>query len=235
MRENQRSRKYRKTGKGGVVRDELTGPAYAKVGVGVLAVLILAACSGSGSPKTKQAATATTASTAGPAGSTPTSVTGLPPTSATSTVASTVAGPTTTLTPAQRQAVQKSVAAAVPLPPTACLMLTSQAAAALVGPVRSTATGTTGSTSTCSYVGASGQAKLSVTAAGDVGAAHTQFIQAERAAGTSARGAFIGDEAFTYPGGMTSRVGKVLLTLTGTPAPSSAELETAIATVAKQI
>ncbi len=50
-----------------------------------------------------------------------------------------------------------------------------------------------------------------------------------------ARGAFIGDEAFSYPGGITSRVGKVLLNLTGSPAPSSAALETAIATVVKQL
>jgi len=79
------------------------------------------------------------------------------------------------------------------------------------------------------------QAKLSATAASDSTAPHTLFAQAVRGAGSAARGAFIGDEAFSYPGGITSRVGKVLLNLTGSPAPSSAALETAIATVVKQL
>ena len=74
-----------------------------------------------------------------------------------------------------------------------------------------------------------------MTTANDPTTAHAQFVQAERSFGTSVRGAFIGDEGFSYPGGMTSRVGRVLVNLTGLPAPTAAALETAVTTVVKQL
>jgi hypothetical protein len=119
--------------------------------------------------------------------------------------------------------------------PTTCELLTPIAASALIGTIRSTTLAKAGATGSCTYASGSAQAKLSVTALSNETIAHDQFIQAERVAGTTARGAFIGDEAFSYPGGITSRVGKMLVNLTGTPAPTSAALETAVATVVKQL
>jgi hypothetical protein len=119
--------------------------------------------------------------------------------------------------------------------PPACELLTTFTAYELIGIIRDTLAAVTGATSSCIYTASNSQAKLSVTALSDDTIAHNQFIQAKRAAGTKARAAFIGDESFSYPGGITSRVGKVLVTLAGTPAPSAAGLETAVATVVKQL
>jgi hypothetical protein len=69
-----------------------------------------------------------------------------------------------------------------------------------------------------------------------VAAAHSQFAQAERAAGTTARGAFgVGDEAFTYPAGIKARVGASILTLSASPSPTTSSLETAALTVVKML
>jgi hypothetical protein len=116
-----------------------------------------------------------------------------------------------------------------------CELLTPIVASVLIGTIRSSTLANAGATSSCTFASGSAQAKLSVTALRDEAVAHSEFIQAERGAGTKARGAFIGDEAFSYPGGITSRVGKMLVNLTGTPAPTSAALETAVATVVKQL
>jgi hypothetical protein len=125
-----------------------------------------------------------------------------------------------------------------PVPPTAppaCTLFTTLAASSIVGTVRSSSAATAFGTSTCTYAGNSAQTKLSLTTVGNDTIAHAAFMQAEKAAGSAARGAFIGDEAFSYPGGITSRVGHLLVNLTGTPAPTSAALETAAAAVVKQL
>jgi hypothetical protein len=116
-----------------------------------------------------------------------------------------------------------------------CELLTPIAASALIGTIRSSTATNSGATSSCTYISGNTQAHLSVTALSDEAIAHNKFIQAERAVGTKARGAFIGDEAFSYPGGITSRVGMVLVTLTGTPAPTAAGLETAMVGIVKHL
>jgi hypothetical protein len=109
------------------------------------------------------------------------------------------------------------------------------AAAAVVGTIRNSTASRGGATSSCTYTGTGALMKLSLTQTANAGNAHTQFVQAERYAGRAARGAFIGDEGFSYPGGITTRVGQVLLVITGSPPPNPAALETAAATVVKQL
>jgi hypothetical protein len=126
-------------------------------------------------------------------------------------------------------------ALAVATAPQACGLFTIFTASALLGTVRSTSAANVGATSSCSYASDNGQARLSITVIKDTATAHLQFMQAERAAGSAARGVFISDEGFSYPGGMTLRSGRVLVNLTGSPALTSAALETAAATVVKQL
>jgi hypothetical protein len=125
-----------------------------------------------------------------------------------------------------------AIAALVQAP---CQLLTTLVASAVVGTVRGSTPSAGRGTSSCTYVGSSAQAKLSVTQTANPASAHAQFAQAQKSAGNAARGAFIGDEAFSYPGGITSRVGQMLVTLTGSPPPSTAALETALASVVKQL
>jgi|SRR5579862_663001 len=201
------------------------------VGALIAVALLLAACSG---PSKSTSLTKTTKTpSAAQVGSAVTQALG----SVTSSTAGS-AGSTASTTGVAGGVRSVTIAPSVPVAtaPPACQLLTSSAASALIGVVRSTTAANTGATSSCTYTsGSNARAKLSVTAVADATIAHTQFIQAERAAGTTARGAFIGDEAFTYADGIVSRVGKVLLNLTGSPVPSTAALETAVATVVKQL
>ena len=185
----------------------------------VATALLLAACSGSSS-SSKSTTTATTPGTAAvPTSSAPGPSSSTPP----------VSGPVSTAAPGAPHTATTVVAG----PLLACPLLTPIAAAALVGTVRSSTGHVAGSTSSCTFVGINAQVTLSVTDLFNATAAHTAFSEAARSVGNVARGVFgIGDEAFTYPRGISARVGHVLMTLTAPPTVNATALQAAARTVA---
>jgi hypothetical protein len=195
----------------------------------VAAAVVLAACSGA--PKSGD--TTKTSNATSPA-SIASAVTQALGKVRSSTSLSTTATSKTTLVSGVR-ALNVAPPVQLPAAPNPCALLSTSSASALLGTIRSTAAAVAGATSSCTYASANAQAKLSLTEASNAAVAHSYFILAERAAGRSARGAFLGDDGFSYPGGITSRTGAVLLNLTGSPAPSAGALETAAASVLKQL
>jgi hypothetical protein len=198
-----------------------------------LAALVLGACSGSSHSAKGTTATSSPAQIA----SAVTAALGAGQPRAHASVSTTTKA-TVPAAPGTSGAVRATQTLSGPVPataPPACTVFTALAASPIVGTVRSSSAATAFGTSTCTYAGNSAQTKLSLTTVSNDTTAHAAFMQAEKAAGRSAHGAFIGDEAFSYPGGITSRVGHLLVNLTGTPAPTSAALETAAATVVKQL
>jgi hypothetical protein len=200
------------------------------IGAAVISAVVLGACSGSGSGHGVAKGTTATSSPAEVASA----VTAALGRGSASRSNSTSAASNTTLAGGVR-ALNVAPRVQLPTAPNVCELLTTLSASALLGTIRSTAAAVAGTTSSCTYASANAQAKLSITQASNPAVAHGYFILAERAAGRSARGAFLGDEGFSYPGGITLRTGGVLLNLTGSPPPSAGALETAAASVLKRI
>jgi hypothetical protein len=192
----------------------LTPRGRALVAAAIVAV-VATACSGSSSPS--KAKTTVTTSAAG-------TVSVETTTAETATSSTTQPGAPAVSTTLVASTPRTTSATAPPAAP--CLLLTTLQAFALVGSVRSSTASVSGVTSSCAYLGASGRATLSVTEFTNATEAHAGYSQAARAVGDVARGVFgVGDEAFTYPGGIKARVGHALVTLTGTA--SATALQTA--------
>ena len=192
----------------------------------LLALAIFAgvgACSGSSStrPPERAATTATAAGSAVPsdAGTATTSGTG---------DAGTGNAPTTTLLHAAATPPR-----AVSVPADACLLLTGQEASQLAGATVVGTSSEAGSVAACKYQGKKATVSLAVTAFADVAGAHAQIRGT--AHGVALTSFHVGQEAVVYPGGIKVRSATLVVTITAMPTPTTTALETAAATVVKQL